>query len=163
MTELFKWPKYTTWVFRGFGYDLVTEGTELIGSLSRSWTVLVCFGILSSPKPFPLSDICRLNLLPKYLQIRKNLQLQCENTKCSTWATLSSKTTTRYFYVNVNILSYTFNIELSINNNVRLINIITSLLDVYASTCLQNKPQILHESISFKYHLYLLPCKIWKL
>ena len=34
----------------------------------------------------------------------------------------------------------------------------TSLLDVYALTCLQNKPKNLHESISFRYHLYL-----WKI
>ena len=32
----------------------------------------------------------------------------------------------------------------------------TSILDVYALTCWQNKPKILHESISFRYHLYLL-------
>ena len=32
----------------------------------------------------------------------------------------------------------------------------TSMLDMYALTCLQNKPKILHESISFRYHLYLL-------
>ena len=32
----------------------------------------------------------------------------------------------------------------------------TSILDVYALTCLQNKPKNLHESISFRYHLYLL-------
>ena len=31
----------------------------------------------------------------------------------------------------------------------------TSILDVYALTCLQNKPKNLHESISFRYHLYL--------
>ena len=30
----------------------------------------------------------------------------------------------------------------------------TSILDVYALTCLQNKPKNLHESISFRYHLY---------
>ena len=32
----------------------------------------------------------------------------------------------------------------------------TSILDGYALTCLQNKPKNLHESISFRYHLYLL-------
>ena len=32
----------------------------------------------------------------------------------------------------------------------------TSILVVYALTCLQNKPKNLHESISFRYHLYLL-------
>ena len=32
----------------------------------------------------------------------------------------------------------------------------TSILDVYALTYLQNKPKNLHESISFRYHLYLL-------
>jgi len=32
----------------------------------------------------------------------------------------------------------------------------TSILDVYPLTCLQNKPKNLHESISFRYHLYLL-------
>ena len=32
----------------------------------------------------------------------------------------------------------------------------TSILDVYVLTCLQNKPKNLHESISFRYHLYLL-------
>ena len=39
----------------------------------------------------------------------------------------------------------------------------TSILDVYALTCLQNKPKNLHESISCRYNLYLLSCKIWKL
>jgi hypothetical protein len=37
--------------------------------------------VLSSPKPVPETDIWRLNLLSKYLEIRKNLQLQCEGTK----------------------------------------------------------------------------------
>ena len=31
----------------------------------------------------------------------------------------------------------------------------TSMLDVYALTYLQNKPKILHESITHRYHLYL--------
>ena len=35
------------------------------------------------------------------------------------------------------------------------------MLDVYALTYLQNQPKILHESITHRYHLYLLPCKIW--
>ena len=37
--------------------------------------------VLSNPKPVPSTDMWRINLLPKYLEIRKNLQLQCENTK----------------------------------------------------------------------------------
>ena len=32
----------------------------------------------------------------------------------------------------------------------------TSILDLYALTCLQNKPKNLHENIAFRYHLYLL-------
>ena len=35
--------------------------------------------------------------------------------------------------------------------------IMTSMLDVYALTYLQNKPKIFHESITHRYHLYLLP------
>ena len=37
------------------------------------------------------------------------------------------------------------------------------MLDVYALTYLKNKPKILHESITCRYHLYLLSYKIWKL
>ena len=40
---------------------------------------------------------------------------------------------------------------------------VTSSLDVYTLAYLQNKPKILHESITRMYHLYLLPCKIWML
>ena len=36
----------------------------------------------------------------------------------------------------------------------------TGMLYVYALTYLQTKPKILHESITCRYHLYLLPCKI---
>ena len=46
--------------------------------------------------------------------------------------------------------------NLSTNLDLEATNINTSILDVYALNCLQNKPKNLHESISFRYHLYLL-------
>ena len=38
-------------------------------------------GILSKPTQVPPTDIWRINLLSKYLQIRKELLLYCEDTK----------------------------------------------------------------------------------
>ena len=37
----------------------------------------------------------------------------------------------------------------------------SSRCDLYALIYLQNKPKILHESITHRYHLYLLHCKIF--
>ena len=48
----------------------------------------------------------------------------------------------------------------NISKPKNLLNInVTSMLDVYSLTCLLSKLKIFHESISCRYHLYLLPCK----
>ena len=36
---------------------------------------------LNSPKPGPAIDMWRINLLEKYIHVRNNLQLRCEDTK----------------------------------------------------------------------------------